>query len=743
MRRVVTAALLLAGCFISACSFLPKKPVDLEQTLATQASAIFSADNAQVILDNDSAFESKIALINSARHSIELAYFIFGDDYSSSHMAMALLDAAERGVKVRILVDYHQAYAQLDRYDMLRQFGRGNVDVRFYSRPSRNIIKDAAYLTLGCGESKKQDADCSAQKFADIERQFAAEQFGEQPASDYNFSNLDVAASGQFLAGLYGKNADLMAFAVQEGQGIDPQALRASSAAPDPKQAAQLKRIGKIWFRARYAGGFDGLKAKFEAAAAQAFFGEQIDPLYAAVTAHLPAERADNSAARRDWDYFSEFLHHKILMVDGRRLQFGGRNTEDAYHMNANELSDTYVFSDTDVVTDVDAQGATQLKAAFNKLWQFRSMVASLDEVRMHAPNDLLVNFDVHKAAVAACAERAGDDDCVAQHYAENFEPLAQRIQKHHQQMLARSKVYQTDYVPVPKPQRDATLAIDSGARLFYLENLPFKAGVRGYGSSDPEPGLHGKHIHQVWTDAMRRTCESASAEQPGRIIFYNAYFFLPANLLHALGSTLNGNWDCRHVTVTLITNSFQTTDLNVVNIVAGWQLKALTEYRDKLGALDKAAHLEYQEIQSQGAADKLSLHSKLMVFGDAVFIGSANADVRSFMLDSNNGAMIMDAPKFIADWQAWLAARHQRGLIRDQLAEISIPLAQLDQQSTQLLRELLEKYDRKGRVTPEKRAELEARTREVLGKVRTLSMGILEGKASAREEFNRLFKAI
>ena len=112
-------------------------------------------------------------------------------------------------------------------------------------------------------------------------------------------------------------------------------------------------------------------------------------------------------------------------------------------------------------------------------------------------------------------------------------------------------------------------------------------------------------------------------------------------------------------------------------------------------------------------------------------------------MLDSNNGAMILDAPKFIADWQAWLAARQQRGLIRDQLAEISIPLAQLDQQSTQLLRELLEKYDRKGRVTPEKRAELEARTREVLGKVRTLSMGILEGKASAREEFNRLFKAI
>lgn len=56
------------------------------------------------------------------------------------------------------------------------------------------------------------------------------------------------------------------------------------------------------------------------------------------------------------------------------------------------------------------------------------------------------------------------------------------------------------------------------------------------------------------------------------------------------------------------------------------------------------------------GTAD-YSLHSKAMVFGPDLFIGSANADVRSYMLDTNNGLVIRGAPRLPSAYTAWVDA--------------------------------------------------------------------------------------
>src|SRR5262245_51285532 len=58
------------------------------------------------LLDNDrSALEARLTLIASARCSIDAAYFEFNDDRVGRLVAQALAEAAQRGVKVRLLVD--------------------------------------------------------------------------------------------------------------------------------------------------------------------------------------------------------------------------------------------------------------------------------------------------------------------------------------------------------------------------------------------------------------------------------------------------------------------------------------------------------------------------------------------------------------------------------------------------------------------------------------------------------------
>ncbi|WP_299019714.1 phospholipase D family protein [uncultured Photobacterium sp.] len=59
--------------------------------------------------DGQEALLARLALIQSAESSIDLQYYIYRDDHTSSLMTWALYQAAERGVRVRILLDDMQA----------------------------------------------------------------------------------------------------------------------------------------------------------------------------------------------------------------------------------------------------------------------------------------------------------------------------------------------------------------------------------------------------------------------------------------------------------------------------------------------------------------------------------------------------------------------------------------------------------------------------------------------------------
>jgi len=775
LRVIKTGGGLLLALMLGACSnLLPGQDTSRfiseethsqgllsEQTVALNASGqALPIERAVLLTDNDDAFAAKLELIESANESLDLAYYIFADDYSSSTLAVALIEAAKRGVRVRLLLDYHSNYARLDQFSMMElrgNSGEGSLEVRFFNRPSKNIVKDAVYLTMGCNEPADADsARCSTVKFAEIEHRFSAETIDGTTVSERNISNLNVGGSGLFLSGLYGKNPQLMALAISSGQGIDPNDLQ--NASSNPEDIARLKKLGQTYFRANYGSGLDRAMAQVQLSLAGLVYSEQVDPIYNAFTGFLPVERGTGTdEARRDWRYITEYLHHKLLLADGRNFQLGGRNIEDSYHMAPNRLTDKYVFRDTDLQVSL-REPVPALRASFDRLWGFDLMVAKLADVRRHAPNDFLVATNAAsnvckgtqgQQAKAACLERA-----LAK---AKQQTLAQRLAKKRRQMLANAREFKNNYSPNATANRSPQFNVDADSVVHYVENLPSQRTPgnadleRRYGARNGFEGDSGKHIHALWLAALREACTLASAERPQRVILHNAYFFPPTNLLAQVARMVDGSQDCGDVTITVLTNSVHTTDLNVVNIAARHQIKAFAEFAQAQRDSERGARFEYFEYRAPKRAkgSRVSLHSKVLIAGPNMFVGSANADVRSYMMDTNNGLLIRNAPQLVATYSRWVQSLLDDAALTTDMGNYFVvtPRPIMLEEDRQTVRAELAKYRAERWITdPAQEQRLEDSVVRILDEIYSetqagLSSGVESGEA--REDFNELFKTL
>ncbi len=763
LRRAFVFAALLA---LSACASNPYLSSDSasgrlsdETVLNHAGGAPVAAGRALLITGNDYAFRSKLAMIKNAQSTLDLMYYIYADDFSSSVISEALIQAARRGVQVRLLVDYHTNYKRLDLFSMLEnraRGGQGGLEVRFYNRPTRNIVMDAAYMTMGCPRGSQGDpaAGCSLEKFVELRRAFDAEVIDGQPAAALGISNLNVANSGLFLSGLYAKDPKLMAQAVASGQGIDTADLgRASGVSQDDRRA--LLQLAKLEWQARAGDPAAQLEANFKLALAMAQYGEKLNPVYAAVNTWLPVERTEDEAARRDWEYLTDFLHHKFLLADGRQLQIGGRNIEDSYHMRANRLVSKYIFMDTDLRVDLSGQGL-DLRATFDRLWDFRQMVARLDEVRQHAPNDLSSNGPALAAAAKDCANVVGEGaqaQCVAREFTRRADSLAIREDRHFKNMRDRSQRYWLEYAYARNADPAPLFEVDRGALLAYLENLPMSGGpeglmpVRTYGAKDGQEARSGKRIHGLWIAALESVCRSASPERPQRVILHNAYFAPPANLIETFGRMVSGAIPCGNVTVTVLTNSEQTTDLVPVNLMARHALKAFAEFAAQRHNPATGARFEYREYLPVGGAGQAtqSLHSKVSVLGEDLMVGSANADLRSYLMDSNNAIFIRRAPGLLAHYQRLidgLLADSRRTVDRSRYFS-ETPHGEILADDRRTLNAILDKYRAERWLNPVQEQALIDSVLALLDRVYVLTHAILAGDRDGAEEYNRAFKPI
>jgi phosphatidylserine/phosphatidylglycerophosphate/cardiolipin synthase-like enzyme len=707
-----------------------------DETLARHASARLAAASAQLFLDNDEAFRSKLELVTGARATIDAMYYIWADDHSSSVLAQALLAAARRGVRVRLLLDYHTNYKRLDLFAMLQNQARGgpgSLEVRLYNRPTRYVVRDAVYLTLGCGPAGRTDPGCApaslAGRFAAVERRFEEERIDGRPARELGISNLNLRHSGVLLSGWYAKRPDVMALAVVQPPPTPPGRPLAAAAEPGALARAE-RRIALVQ--------------------AHSFLSELLDPIEQAIRPFRPSRLAEVPEAARDWAYVTDYLHHKLLLVDRARLQLGGRNVEDSYHMQPNDLVEKYVFMDTDLRADL-VSGGEDVERAFERLWDFRTMVATLDEVREHAPNDLVAALMEAKVACAGRAEEAARRACETEQAGRPL-PLPVREERQAARLSERAERYRREYSPRPAEPRG--WAVDQGAALYYVENLPFRGAWdqrdarRAYGARNGEEAYWGKRIHGLWIAGLTDACRAATAAAPRRVVLHNAYFLPPANLTRALARMVDGSLDCRHVSITILTNSIETTDLNVVNLLARPAMKAFAEHAQARGRPAGAARLRFYEYRKPAAGRALSLHSKVSLFGDDLMVGSANTDVRSFMMDSNNALFVRGAPKLA---EAYL--RHVDALLADpartqDLTEYFARVSpeQMRRDDLALFDALLRAFEVDQYLDGPRRAAAQAVFLGLLDKVYALTRAVLAGgpDAAARaEEFNRIFKPI
>ena len=767
MRNKYGLWLILVMFVLSGCATLPgpwhsapRAPLTDDELGRTASAGLMQAREARVFTDNDQAFLSKVRLIEGAKRTIDLAYYIYSDDYSSSYLTRALIDAARRGVAVRVLVDYQTNYQRLDLFSMMEaqgNSGSGSLRVKLYGRPTRNIMKDAVYMTLACDKNsaaKRPLEDCSQQKFDRIDALFANETIDGQPAAAKDISNLDIGNSGLFLSGYYAKRPDVIATAIQTGQGVDPTA--AGTPAPSAEDKQNLKKLGKAYWESRTGNVFERLRGKAELLLAFSLFGPKIDPIDDMFNSLVPAQKSFTAAERGDWDHITDYSHHKFLFVDAERLQLGGRNVEDSYHMHPNALTEKYVFMDTDLYAQL-AGGGDRVTSAYDALWGFDRVVASLAEVRQHAPNEFVANIDAYAEAQKACAGKTGDAGCGDREFAARSRTLAQRIAARAEEMKEHADRYATAYLPQVGEARTPTFKVDDGAALAYLENLPFDKSLpadkrtRTYGAPAGSEAANGKYIHEAWLRGLADACRSATAAQPKRIVLHNAYFYPAANLTYALSQLANGALDCSHVTVTVLTNSIQTTDLNIVNLLARHSLKAFAEfYRDASDAGRRANFDYYEYVPPTGQAN-LSLHSKVSVLGDDLIVGSANADVRSFMMDSNNGMLVRRAPDFLRAYVAFvdgiIAQPSRVRKLNDYF--LATPRDTIKAEDLETFRAILKKYHADKHLDAPQQARLEAKFSELLDDAYTMTRASIAGKSPAKsrnkaqDEFNELFKPI
>ena len=133
----------LLAVALAACS--PPAPVlkqaskALPPTVGTPASRYVHAEadrhqdqsGFRLLMRSTNALMSRVALADHAQHSLDLQYYIFENDATGRLMAQRLLAAADRGVRVRLLVDDINASNAIDLFDALDT--HPNIEVRLFN----------------------------------------------------------------------------------------------------------------------------------------------------------------------------------------------------------------------------------------------------------------------------------------------------------------------------------------------------------------------------------------------------------------------------------------------------------------------------------------------------------------------------------------------------------------------------------------------------------------------------------
>jgi putative cardiolipin synthase len=135
-----------------------------------------------------SSLNKRINLIRNAKKSIEMEFFIYELDTSSRLITHELIKAAERGVKVRVLVDYSITVFKLGP-EYTKYLNEKNIEVRYY-----NTISNSNFIAVQHRNHRKL-LIIDEKSVVTGGRNIANEYFDLSP--DYNFLDYDILVKGE------------------------------------------------------------------------------------------------------------------------------------------------------------------------------------------------------------------------------------------------------------------------------------------------------------------------------------------------------------------------------------------------------------------------------------------------------------------------------------------------------------------------------------------------------------------
>ena len=287
---------------------------------------------------------------------------------------------------------------------------------------------------------------------------------------------------------------------------------------------------------------------------------------------------SDLKRMKRFLQNFTRRMHHKYLSVEtarGREVMVGGRNLSDEYHIGREEIDIVggllkdrkYPFIDSEVSgVFINTEQNRNIDSTFNRLWSSYSELYEIPLANLFVSDKIKIAQKIETKST-------------------KFESSLMRLKTRAKQGVVKGRNEQE--IPVK-----------------YFENQFLK-------------DLSKKEITTTYTHLIK------NAKQ--EVVIISAYTFLYPELLEAIKVSIS-----KGIVVKIYTNSFETTDLNVVN------LAAYKNFADWLKVVEGPGKLEIYELMLEKG--KGSLHGK-MIFVDktSIGIGSANFDPRTHRLDTNN----------------------------------------------------------------------------------------------------------
>ena len=184
---------------------------------------------------NQDALDWRLALVDHAQQSIDLQYYIWKADASGALLFERLLDAAERGVRVRLLIDDFPFAGKDERIAALSHHPNFEVKIFNPGKVRKGIVAPLLNFVVNYGELNRRmhnKAFIVDNRMAIVGgRNIGNDYFGLD--ENYNFIDLDVLTAGAIVPEISdGFDVFWNSDAVFPGKGLSP------STGPDDTDAA-------------------------------------------------------------------------------------------------------------------------------------------------------------------------------------------------------------------------------------------------------------------------------------------------------------------------------------------------------------------------------------------------------------------------------------------------------------------------------------------------------------------------